>query len=71
MNRLPDYCECSKPDSQKRCRVACGKQPYPQNELTAEEIYSLYLKYAAFYEPDFFAHPNFPSWIYKKGQGDG
>lgn len=29
MSRLPEYCECSKPDSQKRCRIYCGKPPYP------------------------------------------
>lgn len=24
MSRLPEYCECSKPNSKKSCRIPCG-----------------------------------------------
>lgn len=34
MSRLPEYCECSKPNSQKHCRIACGKPRHPNIPLT-------------------------------------
>lgn len=55
MSRLPDYCECSKPNSPKRCRIDCGKPRYPtpqRNKLIVmdwngelpEEVYERILK---------------------------
>lgn len=29
MSHFEELCECSKPDSQKRCRVSCGLPRYP------------------------------------------
>lgn len=33
MSRITDYCECSMPNSQVRCRISCGKPRYPQDGL--------------------------------------
>lgn len=32
MNRLPQICECTKPNSQKRCRVWCGLLSHPSSK---------------------------------------
>lgn len=32
MSRIAEICECSKPNNQKKCRIACGKPRY-QGEI--------------------------------------
>lgn len=32
MSRIAEICECSKPDSQKRCRISCGKPRYQYSD---------------------------------------
>jgi len=32
MSRLPVYCECSKPDSQKHCRIPCNSPRFPEKK---------------------------------------
>lgn len=33
MSQFENLCECSKPDSQKRCRVSCGLPRHPDKRL--------------------------------------